>query len=53
MQSNFPVRESIVYNQQNPHANETPIPPSLSMPSLAASLGTDPDNSYLSMFPES
>jgi len=42
-----------MYNQQNPYANQTPVPPSLSMPLLAASLGTDSDNSYLNLFPES
>jgi hypothetical protein len=52
MQSNFPVHENIMYNQQNPHAKQTPIPPYLSMPPLAASLSTDYDNSYLSLFPE-
>jgi len=53
MQSNFPVHENIMYNQQNPNANQTPIPTCLSMPSLAASLCTDYDNSYLSLFSES
>lgn len=53
MQSNFPVHENIMYNQQNAHANQTPIPPSLFMPSLAASLGTDSDSSYLNLVPES
>jgi hypothetical protein len=58
MQSHFPVHENIMYNQQDPsfpscsstlHSNQTPIPPRLSTPSPAASLGTDTDSSYLDL----
>jgi hypothetical protein len=62
MQSHFPVHENIMYNQQNPsspssssalYSNQTPVPPRFSIPSPAASLATDSDNSYLDLFPGS